>query len=274
MLKSIVHNPWHSYGATAAVICRVLERDPRSTILLDEAENQGLTQDDTLLQVLDACYEDDGSRDIVDKGGNPHKYDLFAPVLWALRGSISDVPLSMLSRSFIITMRKGTPEKRLQKDYFYDPDLIGVRTQCETWAANVQLNPNPDMPAELCRDPRVADNCRPLLAIADSLERGAEARAALIELCAGLPNPDVALQILADAMKVWVSKPEHLFTLGAADRIAKKALHTGLIEENPFWESWRGRNDKKLAHLLTTGRCRASCVLSVSSPKRFGRCRG
>jgi hypothetical protein len=253
VLKCIVHNPWHSYGATAPAICHVLEDNPCSTILLDEAENQGLTLDDSMLRVLDACYEDDGSRDLVGKDGKPHKYDLYAPVLWALRGSISDVALSLLSRCFFILMKKAKPRIGLRKDYFNDPDFLGVRELCNGWAPNVQLNFEPEIPAELCRDPRVEDNCRPLLAIADSLNRGAEARDALIELCACLPNPDVGLQMLEDAMKVWASEAEHLFTLGAADRISKKALHAGLIEQNPFWESWRGRNDKKLAHLLTTG---------------------
>jgi hypothetical protein len=233
------------------VICRVLERNPRTTPLLDEAENQNLTQDDTLLSVLDACYEDDGSRDLVDKDGSPHKYDLYAPVLWALRGSLSDVPLSLLSRSFIIAIKVGTPRKRLQKDYFNDPDFIAVRTQSEAWAANVQLNLDPEIPAELCCDPRIADNCRPLLAIADNLGCGDAARAALIELYAGLPNPDAGLQLLEDTRKVWASKAEHLFTLGGFDRISKKALLAGLIEQNPFWESWRGRNDKKQPHQLT-----------------------
>ena len=251
VLKSIVHNPWHSYNATAAVICRVLERNPRSTLLLDEAENQNLTQDPTLLAILDACYEDDGSRDLLDKDGNPIKYDLYTPVLWALRGSISDVPMSMLSRAFIIAMKKGTPRKPLQKQYFNDPDFVTVRAQSERWAASVQLNLDPEIPAELSHDPRLADNCRPLLAIADNLDRGAEARTALIELCAGWPNPDVGVQALADARKVWASKAEHLFTLGGCDRISKKALVAGLIEQNPFWESWRGRNDKGQPHQLT-----------------------
>jgi hypothetical protein len=252
VLNSIVYNPWHSYGATAAVICRVLERNPRSTLLLDEAENQKLTQDETLLAILDACYENDGSRDLLDKEGNPVKYDLFAPVLWALRGSIGDVPMSIVSRAFIIAMKMGTPRKRLERDYFDDFDFIGVRSQCKTWAANVQLNLDPEIPAELCSDPRLADNCRPLLAIADNLGRGDEARKALKELCAGLPNPDVGLQLLEDAKKVWASKAEHLFTLGGVDRLSKKAFLAGLIEENPFWESWRGPNDKWLPHQLTT----------------------
>lgn len=251
VLKAMVHNPWHSHHATSAVIYRELERNPRTTLMFDEAENQNLPHDPKLRAIVDAAYEHDGSIDLVDKEGNPVKFYVFDPVLWALRGSISDVPMSMLSRAFIIAMKRGTPRKRLEKDFFKDFDFVAVRTFSQPWAANVQLNLDPELPLELRRDPRLADNCRPLLAIADSLDRGAEARAALIELCAGLPNPDVGLQMLEDVRKVWASKTEHLFSLGAFDRISKKALLAGMIEHNPYWISWRGPNDKLQPHQLT-----------------------
>ena len=251
VLSATVHNPWHSHHATPAVIYRELERNPRTTLMFDEAENQSLLHDPKLRAIIDAAYEHDGSIDLVDKEGNPVKFHVFAPVLWALRGSTSDAPMSIMSRAFIIGMRKGTPQIRLQKHYFEDHDFVAVRTQAANWAANVQLDPDPEIPAELRRDPRLADNCRPLLAIADNLNRSGEARAALIELCAGLPNPDVGLQALEDSKKVWSSMAEHLFTLGSFDRISKKALVAGLIEQNPFWESWRGRNDKGQSHQLT-----------------------
>jgi hypothetical protein len=50
----------------------------------------------------------------------------------------------------------------------------------QKWAKTCSLNLDPEIPAPLCRDPRLADNSRPLLAIADDLGRGAEARAALM----------------------------------------------------------------------------------------------
>ena len=250
VLEAVVHSSWHSHHATAAVIYRELERNPHTTLMFDEAENQNLTYDGKLRAIIDAAYEHDGCIDLVDRESYPIKFCVFAPVLWALRGSISDVPMSLVSRSFIIAMKKGTPRKRLQKYYFEDPDFVAVRAQAESWAANVQLDLDPEIPAELCGEPRMADNCRPLISIADSLGRGAEARAALIELCGELPNPDVVLQALGDAMKVWASKAEHLFTLGDFDRISKKALAIGMIEQNPFWDSWRGRNDKKQPHPL------------------------
>ena len=96
--------------------------------MFDEAENQNLPHDPKLRAIVDAAYEHDGSIvDLVDKEGNPVKFYVFDPVLWALRGSISDVPMSMLSRAFIIAMKRGTPRKRLEKDFFKDFDFVAVR---------------------------------------------------------------------------------------------------------------------------------------------------
>ena len=57
--------------------------------------------------------------------------------------------------------------------------------------------------------------------------------------------------MLEDVRKVWASKTEHLLSLGAFDRISKKALLAGMIEHNPYWISWRGPNDKLQPHQLT-----------------------
>jgi Protein of unknown function (DUF3631) len=149
-------------------------------------------------------------------------------------------------------MKRGIPRKRLERNYFSDSDFVAVRSKCDNWAASVELDLDPQIPTELCRDPRLADNYRPLLTIADSLGRGPEARAALTELYADLPDSDVGLQVLQDCKKFWASKAEHLFTLGGFDRISKEALVAGLIEQNPYWECWRGRNDTGRAHALTT----------------------
>lgn len=251
VLEATVHNPWHSHHASSAVIYRLLERSPRTTLMFDEAENQNLTQDAKLRAIIDAAYEHDGNIDLVDKDGTPIKFHVFAPVLWAMRGSICDVPMSMVSRAFIVEMKRGTPRKRLERFYFNDPDFTVIRAQCESWAASVQLDLDPEIPEELRRDPRLADNIRPLLAIADNLDRGSEARAALSEVCAHVPNSDIALLALEGAKETFASRAEHLFVLGGFDRISKKSLVAGLIELNPFWGSWRGRNDKGQPHELT-----------------------
>jgi hypothetical protein len=61
------------------------------------------------------------------------------------------------------------------------------------------------------------------------------------------------VQALEDCRKVWATRAEHLFTFGAFDRISKKAMVAGLIEQNSFWGSWRGVRDKGHPHELTTG---------------------
>jgi hypothetical protein len=235
VLEATLHCPWHSHGATPAVVYRILDRNPRTTMMLDEAENLDWSNDSKMRAVIDAAYESDGSIDRVNSEGNPFKFQVFTPVLWALRGSSSDMPIAVLSRAFVITMKKARPRIRLPGRFFEDPDLVAARDLAEAWAANAQLNPDPEMPWELCRDSRLEDNCRPLISVADSLGRGAEARAALIQFCAGLASSDVGVQALEDCRKVWATRAEHLFTFGAFDRISKKALVAGLIEQNPFW---------------------------------------
>jgi hypothetical protein len=252
VLGALARSAWHSHGTSPAAIYRAIDRNPRTAIMLDEVENIDWSVNSIMRAIVDAAYECDGAIDRVDGEGDPYKFRVFCPLLWALRGSASDMPLAVVSRSFVITMKKAEPQIRLPKDLSEDPVLVGVRDLAEAWAANVQLDLDPEIPPELSRDPRLADKIRPLLSIADSLGRGAEARAALIQFCADMRPSDVGVLVLEDCRKVWASKAEHLFTLGAFDRITKKALVAGLIEVNAYWASWRGPRDKGLAHALTS----------------------
>ena len=241
-LKRMAAQVWYSHHATPPSIYRHLRRRPRTALLLDEAENQNLLHDRKLRAVIDAAYECDGSIDLVENG-ELVKFPVFAPIAYAIRGEIRDVPLSVGSRSFFIQMKRGTPKKRFIEN---DPDLLVAHEEISRWAATCALDQNPTIPPELCRDPRLADNCRPLLAVADDLDHGAEARAALIELCAIRPNQDVGVQALMDTRTVWMAL--------AVDRISVKALAEALVGlENGFWDDWRGPNDQGQPHKLTSG---------------------
>ena len=168
---------------------------------------------------------------------------MFAPFAWAIRGEIRDVPFSVLSRGLIMPMKPATPRKRL---YSNDPEIVDTYKENVRWAASAQLDPDPAIPEQLSRDPRVADICRPLLAIADALNHGAEARAALIEVCGDRPVQDVGVQMLLDCRAVWNA-------LGV-DRLALKDLTKTVIELAPErWADWRGPNDHGAPHTLTTG---------------------
>jgi hypothetical protein len=288
LLQGTACNAWHAHRISPASLprklVRELEHDARTVVMLDEGENQNFLRDERMCGIIDAIYESDGLATITGKDGEPVDFPAFASLLWAVRGSINDVPMSVLSRGFQIVMEKGRPQKRLPKDYMEEPDLVGARNLNEAWSAKVQLDLDPEMPPELCRDPRLEDNCRILISIADSFGVGAEARAALIKFCANLLSSDVGILALEDARKVWASKAEHLFILSnwtgqrrqvppAFDRICARALVAGMVDVNPFWSSWRGVNDKGGPGPLTPGQlgallARFKIYISTVWPRR------
>jgi hypothetical protein len=238
LLDQLVSEAKLSKNSSAPAIYRRLEHRPRTTYLLDEAENQGLLTDRVLRAVIDGGYEAGGS---IDRAGE--EFRIYFPCAYAIRGETCDVPLAILSRSYIINMQLGTPKKRFNRN---DPAFSVARELIAKWRATVSLNLDPEMPAPLCnpRKPRLADNCRPLISVADTFgpKYGEAARAALVELCASLPHPDSGIQALQDIRTV------------PFDRISKKALVKALVElETGYWEAWRGANDQGKPHPLTTG---------------------
>jgi hypothetical protein len=212
---------WYSHNATPAVIYRVLDRNPRTSIFLDEVENLDLSPGSNMRAIIDACFECDGAIDRVDPEGNPYKFHVNAPLVWALRGSRDDMPMAVQSRGFVMEMKKGRPRKRLSRNYLEDPDLVFARERAEAFAAAVQsgaiqLDLDPPIPEELYRsDFRLEDVCRPLISVADALGVGKQARADLIEFCADLPSADIGVQALKDIKKVFKTAAEHLFTVSA-----------------------------------------------------------
>jgi hypothetical protein len=102
------------------------------------------------------------------------------------------------------------------------------------------------MPAVLLKDSRIADNCRGLIAIADSFgeEHGRTARAALVELYAEL-NQELDKQLL-NACKA-------VFDAMDVDRMERKGLAKAVPQEDDYFSDWRGPNDKGTPHELTSG---------------------
>jgi hypothetical protein len=98
-------------NATPAAIYRRLEHRPRTTHLLDEAENQGLLSDRVLRAILDGGYERGGS---IDRAGK--EFPIYFPCAYALRGEMRDVPSAVLSRSHIVNMQLGTPKKLFDRN--------------------------------------------------------------------------------------------------------------------------------------------------------------
>jgi hypothetical protein len=157
LLAQLVFEPKLTKNASPAAIYRRLERHPRTTYLLDEAENQGLLVDRVLRAVLDGGYERGGS---IDRAGE--EFPIYFSCAYALRGEVHDVPSSVLSRSFILVMKQRTPRKRFDR---YDHAFVVARQLITKWWVTVTPDLNPAVPAPLSdpRNPRLTDNCLLLL---------------------------------------------------------------------------------------------------------------
>jgi hypothetical protein len=113
--------------------------------LLDEAENQGLLTDNVLRSILDGGYEPGGT---VDRAGE--EFPVYFPCAYALRGELHDVPSSILSRSHVINMQRGTPSKRFDR---HDHAFAVARDHQMVGGGRVRSGPDMRWPSG---DPRVS----------------------------------------------------------------------------------------------------------------------
>src|SRR5207248_3547370 len=98
---------------------------------------------------------------------------------------IGSLPDTIADRSIPIRLQRKTREERVER--FRTREVIAecdpIRAGIEVWAAeNAQkiADARPDLPEEL--SDRMQEGCEPLIAIADELGYGEEARSALVSL--------------------------------------------------------------------------------------------
>jgi Protein of unknown function (DUF3631) len=242
LMKLLVNQPNYSDNLTPAVIYRELEFRPRTTFLLDEADNQGLINDRVLRSVFNGGHGREGCTDRI-VNGQPKKFPIFAPLAVAAIGTL---PLPLLRRAAaVINMRRHAPgEMQIQRLDTFDPSFPAAREEIKKWGATCRLAHDPEMPS-LFRNSAV-DNWRVLFAIADDLGRGDAARAAAIELSAKRPDEDLGVMLLADIRTVFLARD--------IDRIASLGLVEALVGlDDGFWNEWGGLQDDRSPHKLTQG---------------------
>jgi hypothetical protein len=238
LIEQLVSNPLRFIHASAASIFRVL--DMPQTILLDEGNNLGLLQDRVLRTVLNGNRR--GDKIARAAGSGTRAYNAFTPIAIAAKGHA--LPNDLVQRSVIVHMQKPPPEAKDNLEPFNESDLEiemgALRGEIHKWADTCKLNLDPEIPLNW----RAGDNWRPLLAIADDLGRGEEAREAALVLSGGLPDEDPALLLLIDIRTIFN-------TLGV-DRISSAQLLEQLhAMESGMWQEWRGPNDDQHPHRLT-----------------------
>jgi hypothetical protein len=245
LIELLAAESFRSDNVTAPVIYHHLYSRPRSTLLLDEGDNQDIFRDGTLRAAFNSGHRHGGNISRVI-GGSILRFSTFAPLAVAAIGTL---PLPLLHRAITINMQRRLDDAQIERLDEIDPPRIFAiaREMVRRWAATCQLDRDPEMPPKL-RD-RMADNWRPLISIADALGHGEEARAAAIALCARRPDEDAGVLALVGIRMVFDTLSPSRW---GADRIPRDELIERLAElEDGFWTEWRGRDDNRFPHRLT-----------------------
>jgi hypothetical protein len=259
LLEQLVAQPYRTDNTSAAAPYYLLDRRPHA-LLVDEVENLALRRHDVLRAVFDAGHRRGGAitRFV---GGFSKRLAVYSPLAVA---AIGRLPLPLQHRSITIHMKRfGPGDAQIQRLDESDPAFRASKIEIEKWARICKLNNDPKIPKGIAN--RAADNWRVLLAIADSLGHGEDARAAAITLNAGRQDEDSQIVLLRDI--------RDLFKGWKVDRIASADLVDALIAlETGLWHDWRGIDDNRpprkltqseLGHLLSDFEIRARVVWPV-----------
>jgi hypothetical protein len=239
LLELMVAYPFRSEDPSPSTIYHERDDNPHATFLIDEVDNLNLFRDERMRRLFNAGHKWGGS---VDRtiGGRRRKFQLYGPMAIAAIGAL---PAPLMSRSIIINMQRQPPDARTDRIDFNDPAFVATLEQNRKFATTCQLNPNPEMPPQLTN--RAADNWRPLIAIADALGRGDEAREAAIAL-SGSRSEDILVALLIDIRTIFERR--------GIDWIWGDELVDALIELNEAtWSEFRGAKDDGTPHKLRQG---------------------
>jgi hypothetical protein len=204
ILGAMVWNPKRVSDPSASSL-RDLAKD--HTMLIDEVDNMLIIRN--MKSVLNEGHSFGGCVTRSGKDGEVISYPVYGPV--ALAG-IGKLPAPLMSRSLVIQMyRARKPLARFNpRDHYYV-------SQFYNWAEQANLNPDPQIPAQLVG--RSADKWRPLIAIADSFDRGELARDVALEFLKESNPLDIKEQVLRDTQKVFDGEKVDILT---ADTLYQK----------------------------------------------------
>ena len=232
-------------GITPAATYRLIDRE-HCTLLVDEADNLGLSVNGALRAVLNSGHRKGGT---VTKfiGDYPRPFSTFAPMAIAAIGAL---PLPLMHRSLVIRMKRHDGSRKLKRfdenDTAATTDFDTVYQQICAWVRNVNLDADPEMPPQLRN--RQADNWRPLIAIADSFGPGwgAAARDAAVTFQEEYSDEDAGVMLLTDI--------RDLFNTRRVDRLASATIVAALndLEDGP-WCEWRGVRDDQTPRRFSQG---------------------
>jgi putative DNA primase/helicase len=218
---------------TVAVLFRVIDKYG-PTLLIDEVDTF-LQDNDELRGVLNAGHRRGALAHRCEGDNNEiRSFKTFAPVA---TGGIGRLPGTLEDRSICITLQRRKPSEPIVNFRSDRVDhLHNLASQAARWAEDHMADlrhADPDIPARLYN--RVADNWRPLLAIADNAggDWPEKAREAAIRLSGNIDDDDSAgVKLLADIRSIFETKPA--ISITSADLVVDLVN----MEDRP-WPEWR-----------------------------------
>jgi len=236
VLQCLVRRALLAANVSASVVFRTIEM-VRPTLLIDEADTF-LHENQELRGALNSGHRCNGEfiRNVSD-AHEPRLFSTFAPVAIALIGKLPD---TLEDRSILISLHRRK-QNELVTQFRADrtDELNRLARMTARWAQDTSAKlagADPAMPEGLFN--RLADNWRPLLAIADIVggDWPGRARNAAIALSAGGDTEQSSLrtQLLADIRDIFKEQQ--------ADRLPSSDLAQALanMEERP-WGDWHGK---------------------------------
>ena len=243
VIEQLSYRPNRTDNATPAAIYRIIDKS-HGTLLVDEADNAGLRENDVLKTTFNSGHR---------KGGNIRRvikdevvaFSTFAPLAIAAIGTL---PMPLLRRSVVCHLER-TSRADLGRFDIQDEKTARIvdavyRMALDWQRSKPELSINPKLPKQLKN--RVADNWRPLISIADSFGEawGEKARDAAITFASAYHDEEAAVILLTDLREI--------FGRNNWDRGASEQLIAELHDlADGMWLEYRGVRDDQPPRKLT-----------------------
>ena len=242
LISYLVDEPFLVDDVSAAAARYWVDEHPRTTLLVDEFDNLNLSQNRELRTLFNTGHgRGSGSSRRVQ--GGTRRFKNFAPLCMGGIGMLPATFAPLATRTIKICLHRAPPAAVLQKLDEHNPDFAIARGLIRPWAQSCKLSLDPPMPSAFYN--RVADNYRPLFAIADDLGCGAEAREAALALESRYFNDDPGVVALCDLRTVFNMHGPSF------DRISTEEAIEKICEVNERWLEWRGPREDQQPHQLT-----------------------
>jgi hypothetical protein len=180
--------------------------------------------------------------------GEDRDFSTFAPLALALPIAFGGLPPELNSRSITVAMeRSGQCKLKRFDSNRPDARIDAAYEQILLWRREVELDPDPEMPAGLGID-RVGDNWRVLLSIADALGWGEPARNAMVISAREQWDADLRAALLSDIRRVFATRKVDCWVDCLPTKLLLEALHD---LDGSGWSHFCGVDHNKQPHALT-----------------------